>query len=733
MSSFYFVSHTVSAVDLDHSRITNLEIVGRDGVPFLISATRYDGVLQSWQIDTSSVSLVDTLDFAGGDLPGGTGALSELGRDVGIGILTGGGMGGELQTIVLGTDGSFAAFTNLNSLPMELNGFQHATHVTLDDGSQVIYGGLAGASGIAHLSFAQSGALLGSEITLTPTTGYTDQVAATAHARIAGQDYLFSANAVQNGVTSWAIDSDGALDASDHIGADDNLWISVPSVMQTARVGDVDYLILGAAGSGTISVMEVGTDGSLIVRDHLLDSRNSRFDGITALEVVNYNGQTFVLAAGADDGVSIFVLLEGGYLVSRAHIEDTNDMSLDNVSDLAVFGRGDGLDVFVSSSSEAGLTQLRYDSGAAGTTMTATIAGGILVGGTGNDILQGQSGADQIDGGEGEDILRDGDGSDALTGGDGADIFVLSRDGMTDTIEDFTLGEDKLDLSQWAFLRDLTQLTFSIEAYGMDIVYGDERLIVRSADGQFIDYRLLNNTDLIGDGTRISSVIEPGYPGPATPDPDVNPSEPGPDGNAPDQPGNIMDGISAISGANFETLQNAASNTVGLAAAEVTVGGSNVIDGTASNDIINGGIGLDVIMAGAGDDVVNGGAGSDILLGRTGADTLNGGLDGDMLFGGDGDDVLFGGTGDDVLHGGAGADTFIFDQGTDVISDFEQDLDHITLDPSLWTGLISAQDVLTVYGSISADRATITFDSGDVLHIDGVTDYTTLAQNIDLF
>ena len=69
----------------------------------------------------------------------------------------------------------------------------------------------------------------------------------------------------------------------------------------------------------------------------------------------------------------------------------------------------------------------------------------------------------------------------------------------------------------------------------------------------------------------------------------------------------------------------------------------------------------------------------------------------------------------------------------DVISDFEQGLDEVTFDAALWTGLTSAEDVLAIYGSIETDRATIDFGDGNILHIDGISDYALLALDINLF
>lgn len=67
-----------------------------------------------------------------------------------------------------------------------------------------------------------------------------------------------------------------------------------------------------------------------------------------------------------------------------------------------------------------------------------------LLGLSGNDTLRGGDGNDDLLGGAGDDYLVGGLGNDTLQGGTGRDRFVLTLDGSTDTIADFTIGEDML-------------------------------------------------------------------------------------------------------------------------------------------------------------------------------------------------------------------------------------------------------------------------------------------------
>ncbi|MDX8354570.1 calcium-binding protein [Cognatiyoonia sp. IB215182] len=739
MTELTFVTYLTSPDDLDHSRITELDILTIGGEEFLVGTTRYDGILQSWAVAGGTLAAIDTLAFAGDLLPGVSGALTTLNQGFDTVLLTGGGAGGDLQVVPIATDGSFSAATELGTTAPIRGGFQPEVTVTLGSGAQVVYGGVVGAVGIGRLDFDPDGVLTGQNVLAAPSGTATAQISAIVSAEVSGTTYLLSTSSSGNLVTNWVVSPDGSLTEAVSLGTNDGLWVSAPTAMAVANVGGSTYAVLAAAGSGTLSVLEVAMDGSLIIREHILDTRDTRFAGVTTLDTLTHAGQTYVIAGGADDGLTIFVLLEGGQLVARATIEDTVDMGLDNVSAITARGRGDGLDIFVASSSEPGITQLRFDAGPAGVTTTAVLAGGLLAGTAGADILQGLAGNDVIEAGAGDDIIRDGAGSDMLSGGAGADVFILSQDGELDTITDFTVGEDSIDLSLWPFLRDISQLTITIRSDGMQISYGSETLIVQSADGQPIDYRNLQTSDLIG-ATRLPQNIEPGYPGPARPpislDPPAVPGEQG----GPNDP---LAGAQVLAAGNIDVLRDALGGG--------TAPDTPVIAGGGGADAIAGGVENEVILAGAGDDTITGGAGNDTLLGRDGDDTLRGEDDADILLGGDGNDLLIGGNGQDLLRGGdgddrleggagddllfgdAGADTFVFNGGNDRISDFEQGLDQITLDASLWGGLTSASDVLFVYGSIDGTQTTIDLGDGNILTIDNISDYSMLADDIILF
>ncbi|MDJ0716253.1 MAG: Ig-like domain-containing protein [Prochloraceae cyanobacterium] len=96
-----------------------------------------------------------------------------------------------------------------------------------------------------------------------------------------------------------------------------------------------------------------------------------------------------------------------------------------------------------------------------------------LIGGAGNDSLSGGNGRDEIFGGSGDDTISGDKGNDLLTGSSGRDIFALAAGDGTDTIIDFTLGEDLIGLSG--------TLTFNNLSFaGNNILFGTETLATLS-------------------------------------------------------------------------------------------------------------------------------------------------------------------------------------------------------------------------------------------------------------
>ncbi|MEB3279105.1 MAG: DUF4347 domain-containing protein [Lyngbya sp.] len=111
-----------------------------------------------------------------------------------------------------------------------------------------------------------------------------------------------------------------------------------------------------------------------------------------------------------------------------------------------------------------------------------------LCGQTGNDTLYGGQGDDTLVGGEGEDLLFGDLGNDTLVGGLGRDGFILSLNRSTDTIFDFTDGEDYLGLIGGLTFSDLTieagenETFIRVETQLIAILRGVEENLITAED-----------------------------------------------------------------------------------------------------------------------------------------------------------------------------------------------------------------------------------------------------------
>ena len=125
-------------------------------------------------------------------------------------------------------------------------------------------------------------------------------------------------------------------------------------------------------------------------------------------------------------------------------------------------------------------------------------------GGAGDDLLQGDDGADQLYGGDGDDGLRGGAGDDRLYGGtdddrldggagrdqcyggDGADTFVFTVGDGACYVQDFVVGEDRIEIagragidSVDAFLSAATVQSFATSTtWGLRLTIGGDQIVL---------------------------------------------------------------------------------------------------------------------------------------------------------------------------------------------------------------------------------------------------------------
>lgn len=410
-----------------------------------------------------------------------------------------------------------------------------------------------------------------------------------------------------------------------------------------------------------------------------------------------------------------------------------------------------------------------------------------LRGGAGDDAISGNAGDDSIYGDGGSDTLNGGTGNDSLYGGAGRDTFTFSAGFGNDTINDFTLGFDSINLEALSVADFNALLTATADVSGNAVITLSGNTITLTGitksqllQGDFVGVNPVGtsgddvitgfDTDDTIDGLAGNDVINGGagddtLNGGAGDDRLVGgtgaDAMTGGDGNDTYLVDNVGDTINESSAATTDTVISSISFTLGDNVENLELSLSSNIDGTgnssanritgnagnnvltgnggndslfglAGDDTLNGGDGFDSLIGGDGIDTINAGAGDDWVRGEDGNDILNGDAGIDKLFGEAGNDTLDGGTGNDILTGGIGDDTYIVDSNADrVVESSSEGTDTIQSSVSQFA-LVDNVENLTLTGTSDINGTgndldnTITGNSGANILIGGAGNDTLI-------
>lgn len=365
-------------------------------------------------------------------------------------------------------------------------------------------------------------------------------------------------------------------------------------------------------------------------------------EGLAGLRVTAAGQTTTSAAAGGYDlavaaGAAVAVSLAQG---STTLAQLTLDLTDGNgkLDLIAAATGGWSLGLSASAVLQSGVAAARL-LGVADLNLTGHAGANVLTGNAGDNRLAGMAGNDVLSGGAGNDRLIDGTGSDVLIGGAGKDTFVLQADGAYDRIADFTLGQDRIDLSGWTGLTAISQLTLLTTSTGLSIRFGAESLLVQTAAGSAVSPAALGVDDLIN---------------------------------------LALTGGTPVSG---------------------TVSGTGSLIGTALSDILQGTVSADYMSGYAGSDRLTGGDGSDGISGGVGNDTINADLGNDRIIGGAGADRMNGGAGMDRFIYLAVADSVATVAGRDMIAGFYHGSDRIDLSAIDANPFVSGNQAFTFIGA----------------------------------
>ncbi|CZF83046.1 Hemolysin, chromosomal [Grimontia celer] len=203
------------------------------------------------------------------------------------------------------------------------------------------------------------------------------------------------------------------------------------------------YAITSGSGADYASVFAVGEEGTLTLTDTISG-------GGAYMSSAGYvDGEPVFVMPNATEGVDLYTIDGDGKLVHQLNVTGIQN---DNTPPVIVQTE-DGSYFLVDADGNAASVELGfgYD--------TMSIEGNgyddELHGGTGNDRLEGNQGDDELYGDEGndelkgqdgEDFLSGGAGFDTLTGGKNADVFFFDSESGSDTITDFNLREDSIQI-----------------------------------------------------------------------------------------------------------------------------------------------------------------------------------------------------------------------------------------------------------------------------------------------
>ncbi|UYV37197.1 hypothetical protein N4R57_19935 [Rhodobacteraceae bacterium D3-12] len=475
--------------------------------------------------------------------------------------------------------------------------------------------------GLEVYRLEESGSLTPVQIVADTEASHLKTVSAMTAFENDGQSWLVTASSGEDGISLFAIDTDGEITLQSSFGFDQQLPVTTPTALTSVTIAGHTYVLLSAFGTSSLTVMEA-VDGQLEFRDQINDSLETRFAGACEIAAFTSGDLALVAVAGNDGGVTVMQVLPSGHLLHRETITDQAGTALGTVDSLQFVETSDGaVDLFVLSAGDGGMSRFRLDDNALGVSST----GGS--GTSGNDVLSAGANGSHLQGGSGSDVLVDGAGQDTFSGGDGADSFILIPDGEPDTINDFDPSEDRLDFSGFDMVHDITALHYQSLWNGAALSFGEDSLTILSESGRSLSLaELAQSLDGAAD-----HVLMP-EPLPQT----------GSDSNDTFEASVHADTVNG--GGGFDTL------TYHFAANQAVVNLSNsaLNDGAAAGHVLNS---IEGVIGSAFGDLLIGNSGANLLIGAEGDDTI---------FGGDGSDWITPGNGSNVVDGGAGWDMASF-------------------------------------------------------------------------
>lgn len=476
--------------------LSDMETVLISGRTYLIAAGAADAGLSSYEIlaDGSLLASDDVL----WSVTSGTEAVSDL-SVIYIGASTyllSSGKSDDNQTVYeIDANGSFTVANEYSDAASTYANWELTSVVEIDTNSY-LYGSIWGRGGYFRFDLEAGGALSNPVLINDTSETYLGDVSAIESGVLHGKTFTFVASALDAAFHSFGVEPDGALTPLDTVAAAD-IGFSGITAMAPVDVGQRAFVIVASTGTDSLLVMRVSEWGVMNEVERLVDTSETRFAGVTALEVFEAEGRHFLLAGGADDGITLFEITYKGQLDVLTTVADSAELSLQNVTDIEATVVGSSVNIFVSSATDHGFTQFSVNIPNGSEVIHGGAVVDILSGTTANDTIYGHGRSDELYGMGGDDRLVDGRGSDQLWGGAGADVFEFIDDGRKDYIMDFEIGTDRVDLRDIDILYYYADINVTPTSTGATLDYGDEQIDITTIDNNPLTETMFTQDDFI--------------------------------------------------------------------------------------------------------------------------------------------------------------------------------------------------------------------------------------------
>ncbi len=308
----------------------------------------------------------------------------------------------------------------------------------------------------------------------------------------------------------------------------------------------------------------------------------------------------------------------------------------------------------------------------------------LITGNNVNNVLLGDLGNDTLIGAAGNDTLNGGSGADSLSGGSGDDIYIVADSGDS-VVELVSEGTDTVQSSiSYTLGANVENVTLT----GTAAINGTGNTLSNVVTGNSAANTLMGG---VGNDTLIGGAGSDLLDGGA--DVDVLSAGVGDDIYIVDNP---SDSIVENPNEGTDTVQSAASYTLGANLENLTLTGTNAINGTGNslNNVITGNSAANTLTGGAGDDtyvlspgdtaVENANEGTDTVQSAVtytlGANVENLTLTGTAAINGTGNslnNIITGNSAANTLTGGTGDDTYVLSAGDTAVENANEGIDTL--------------------------------------------------------